>query len=59
MAVKIFDADTWLKLCRPDLNSKLYYRKKSGEKVWGIVTSINYGHKKGIQLTITPFKLIK
>jgi hypothetical protein len=57
MATKIFDSETWNKLGRPDLNSKMYYINKStGEKVYGYVSEINYGHKKGIKLKIKPFK---
>jgi hypothetical protein len=51
MAVRIFDTETWRELGQPDLNSKMYYiNGKTGKKVWGIVTEIHYGHKKGIQL---------
>jgi hypothetical protein len=57
MAVRIFDTETWRELGQPDLNSKMYYiNGKTGKKVWGIVTEIHYGHKKGIQLKIKPFK---
>jgi hypothetical protein len=60
MAVRIFDVETWKKLGQPDLNSKMYYINKStGKKVWGLVSEIQYGHKKGIRLKITPFKKIK
>ena len=33
-----------------------YINGKTGKKVWGTVTEINYGHKKGVQLKIKPFK---
>lgn len=57
MATRIFDTETWRKLGQPDLDSKMYYINKStGKKVWGFVSAIYYGHKKGIKITITPFK---
>jgi hypothetical protein len=57
MATKVFDTETWIKLGKPDLNSKMYYINKStGKKVWGFVSEIDYGHKKGIKLKIKSFK---
>lgn len=57
MAVRIFDAQTWCKLGQPSLGSKMYYiNKKTGEKVWGFVSEIQNGHKKGVKLKIKPFK---
>jgi hypothetical protein len=55
MAKRIFDTETWIKLGQPDLNSKMYYIV-NGKKVWGQVIAINYGHKKGVELTIRRFK---
>ena len=52
---KIFDTNTWVKLGQPDLNSKMYFVRDK-KKVWGIVTQIHYGHRKGVMLKITPFK---
>lgn len=57
MAVRIFNTETWHKIGRPDLGSKMFYiNGETGKKVWGSVTEINYGHKKGIRLKIKPFK---
>jgi ribosomal protein L35AE/L33A len=57
MAVRIFDVETWRKLGQPGLNSKMYYINKStGKKVWGLVSEIQHGHKKGVKLKIKPFK---
>ena len=57
MAKRIFDAKTWEKIGQPDLGSKIYYiNKKTGKKIWGLVIGVNYGHKKGIELRIQPFK---
>jgi hypothetical protein len=60
MATKVFDKETWNKLGQPNINSKMYYINKStSKKVWGLVSEIDFGHKKGIKLKITPFKSIK
>ena len=57
MARRIFDAETWRKIGQPDLNSKMYYIDgQTGKKVWGRVTEINYGHKRGVELRIKKFK---
>lgn len=57
MAVRIYDANTWRKIGQPDLGSKMFYiNRKTNKKIWGEVTSIQHGHKKGIKLTIKPFK---
>jgi len=57
MAVRIFDSETWSKIGQPDLGSKMFYINKStNKKVWGSVTEVNFGHKKGIKLKIKPFK---
>lgn len=57
MARRIFDAETWRKIGQPDLNSKMYYIDgQTGKKVWGRVTEINYGHKRGVELKIKKFK---
>jgi hypothetical protein len=54
MARRVFDTNTWIKLGKPDLNSKMYFMKNN-KKVWGTVISINYNHKKGVELKIKPF----
>ncbi len=57
MARRIFDAETWRKIGQPDLDSKMYYIDgQTGKKVWGRVTEINYGHKRGVELKIKKFK---
>jgi hypothetical protein len=53
--IRVFDAPTWRKIGQPDLGSKMYYIL-NGKKIWGVVTSIDYGHKKGVKLKIKPFK---
>jgi len=55
MAVRIFDSETWRKIGQPDLGSKMFYIK-NGKKVWGSVTEVQFGHKKGVKLKIKPFK---
>ncbi len=54
MAKRIFDSETWRKIGQPDLGSKMYFIE-NGKKVWGEVISVNYGHKKGIELKIKRF----
>lgn len=57
MAKRIFDTETWKKIGQPDLGSKMFYiNGKTKEKVWGFVTEVNYGHKRGVALTIKPYK---
>jgi len=57
MAVRIFDSKTWRKIGQPDLGSKMFYiNGETGKKVWGRVTEVNFGHKKGVKLKIKPFK---
>ena len=55
MARRVFDSETWIKIGQPDLNSKLFFKDKNGNKIWGVVTMINYSHKKGVELNIQPF----
>jgi ribosomal protein L35AE/L33A len=56
MAVRIFDSETWRKIGQPDLGSKMFYIDKStGKKVWGSVTEVQFGHKKGVKLKIKKF----
>jgi len=53
MPIKIFDAPTWIKIGQPDLGSRMYWiDKKTKKRIYGKVTSIQFGHKKGIKLTI-------
>lgn len=53
MAKRVFDSTTWIKIGQPDIGSRMFYiNRKTGKKVWGVVTEINYGHKKGIELKI-------
>lgn len=60
MAKRYFDTETWRKIGQPDLNSRMFYiNGKTGEKVWGQVTSVNFGTSKGIELVIKPFKKTK
>lgn len=60
MATRIFDSQTWVKIGQPDLGSKMFYiDKTTNKKVFGKVTSINFGHKKGVEIKITPFKKLK
>lgn len=60
MATRIFDSKTWVKIGQPDLGSKMFYFNKStNKKVFGKVTSIQFGHKKGVKIKITPFKTFK
>lgn len=57
MAVRIFDVETWKKIGQPDLGSKMFYfNMETGKKVYGIVSEIRYGHKKGIKIKIKSFK---
>jgi hypothetical protein len=57
MAVRIFNAETWRKIGQPDLGSKMFYiNGVTGKKVWGSVTEVDFGHKKGVKLKIKPFK---
>jgi ribosomal protein L35AE/L33A len=56
MAVRIFDSETWRKIGQPDLGSKMFYIDKStGKKVWGSVTEVQFGYKKGVKLKIKKF----
>ncbi len=57
MARRIFNTETWVKIGQPDLGSKMFYtNRKTGQKIWGVVTEINHGHKKGVALKIKPYK---
>lgn len=52
---RVFDANTWKKIGQPDIGSKMFF-KQGDKKIWGIVDAINYGHKKGVAISIRPFK---
>jgi len=57
MARRIFNTETWRKIGQPDLNSKMFYwNKETGKKIFGFVTAINYGHKRGVEITIKALK---
>lgn len=57
MAKRIFDSKTYAKIGRPDLGSKMFYiDKATSKKVYGFVSEINLGHKKGVMIKIKPFK---
>lgn len=57
MAKRIFSAEIWKKIGQPDLGSKMFYfNGQTGKKVWGEVTEIDYGHKRGVALKIKPYK---
>lgn len=46
-------SERWKKMGCPDLDSIIYLRKKNSlTKVFFIVVGINYGHKKGIELSL-------
>lgn len=49
----VFDANTWKKIGQPDIGCKMFL-KRGKKKIWGIVESINYGHKKGVEISISP-----
>ena len=53
MAKRIFDTKTWMKIGQPGIGSKMFYiNKQTGKKVWGFVSEINYGHKRGVEIKI-------
>lgn len=57
MAVRFFNSDTWIKIGQPDLGSKMFYiDKETGKKIYGRVTGVDFGHKKGVKLKIKPYK---
>ena len=57
MAVRYFDYKTYEKIGRPDLNSKIFYiNKETNEKVYGYVSQVEYGNKRGVKLKIKPYK---
>jgi hypothetical protein len=57
MAVRIFSSETWRKIGKPDLGSKMFYINwETKKKVYGSVTDITFGHKKGVKITIKKFK---
>jgi hypothetical protein len=57
MAKRVLSNDLWHKLGQPDLNHKMYYiHGVTKKRVYGIITEIDYGHKKGVAVTIKPFK---
>lgn len=53
MAIRIFDSKTWRQIGQPDLGSRMYYiDKKTKKRIYGTITSIQFGHKKGVKMTI-------
>lgn len=52
MKKKVFDVETWRKIGRPDIGSKMFYINGFGKKVYGTVVEINYNHKHGVELII-------
>lgn len=57
MARRIFNSETWQKIGSPDLGSTMFYINQiTKKKVYGTVTKVDYGHKKGIELIIKPLK---
>ena len=56
MAKRVFTPEIWRKIGQPDLNSKMFFIAQNGKKIWGRVTMVNFGHRKGIELNITPFR---
>jgi hypothetical protein len=56
MAVRILSAETWRKIGKPDLGSKMYYINwETKKKVYGSVTEISFGHKKGVKIRIKKY----
>jgi hypothetical protein len=56
MAVRIFSAENWRKIGKPDLGSKMFYiNGKTKKKVYGSVTEINFGHKRGVKIIIKKY----
>lgn len=52
--------ERWNKMGNPDLNSKIFLKdRKTSKKVFFTVIGIDYGHKKGIKLTLLKTKNIK
>jgi hypothetical protein len=51
-----FDADTWIKMGQPDLNSRIFI-KRGKKKYFGRVHTISYGTKKGIEIRIQVDKV--
>lgn len=57
--IRTYDSETWVKIGQPDLGSKMFMKKKNGEKVWGSVSSIDYSYKGKVRIGIDPFKKSK
>jgi len=57
MAKRVFNSETYEKIGSPTLGAKMFYiNGKTKNKVWGKVVEINYGHKRGVELKIKPYK---
>lgn len=53
----ICPTEKWRAMGQPDVGSKIYLKdRKTSKKVYFTIESINYGHKKGIQMSLSKIK---
>lgn len=53
----IMSQEKWNKMNQPDVGSKIYLRdKKTSKKNYFTIEMINYGHKKGIEMSLKRIK---